>query len=278
MSQQAQRKSQSGAQRRIARKEAALKKERQKRMMQMVIGASIAAVVVAALLIFLNRPDNGSTADYSGIAFAAPAAVSAGGATPAVASPDTADVNGPATGAVLGDPNAPVTMIIYADFQCPFCGQFAREIQPKIVDDFVRPGKVKLEFREFAFLGGNDLTDDSNESAQAAEAVMCAAEQDAYLPYHDKLYTNQSGENQGAFNDGRLKGFAKDLGLNTDQFNTCLDSGKYEPAIAQMKTEGGAQGITATPMFVINGQVTSLSQQGYDLLKKQLDTSYEQAT
>jgi protein-disulfide isomerase len=106
---------------------------------------------------------------------------------------------------------------------------------------------------------------------------MCAAEQDAYLDYHETLYDNQSGENQGAFSDSRLKDFAKDLGLNTDQFNECLDSGKYEPTITQMKAEGQALGITGTPTFVINGQVTSMTAQGYDLLKKQLNAAVEQA-
>jgi protein-disulfide isomerase len=168
-------------------------------------------------------------------------------------------------------------MVVYADFQCPFCGDFASDIQPQIVEDFVKPGKVKLEFREFPFLGGDDLTDSGNESAQSAEAVMCAADQDAYLDYHETLYENQSGENQGAFRDSRLKDFAKDLGLNTDQFNVCLDSGKYEPTITQMKAEGEALGITGTPTFVINGQVTSMTAQGYDLLKKQLNTAVEQA-
>ena len=95
--------------------------------------------------------------------------------------------------------------------------------------------------------------------------------------YHDKLYANQKGENQGAFNDGQLKKFAKDLGLDTGQFNQCLDSGKYEPVIATMRTEGEAQGVTGTPTFFINGQLTQMSTQGYDLLKKQLETAYEQA-
>jgi len=264
-----------GASRRQARQEAARKRERQKRLMQMIIGAGIAAVVVAALLIFLNRPgDTTPITDYSGLAFSPPPAVGAA-ATPA-ASPAAEEEN--TTGAVLGDPNAPVTMVVYADFQCPFCGNFARDIQPQIIEDFVRPGKVKLEFREFPLLGGSDLTDDENESAQSAEAVLCAAEQGKYLDYHDTLYNNQSGENRGAFSDSRLSDYAKDLGLDTARFNECLDSGRYESTIAAMKAEGEQLGITGTPMFIINGQVTQMTQQGYDLLERQLQTAYEQAT
>jgi protein-disulfide isomerase len=275
MSQHSRRTAPSGANRRLARKEAARKQERQKRLIQMVAGAGLVAIVVVAALVFFNRPDSSPTVDYTGIAFSAPDFVKGGG-TPGAASPEAAA--GPQlTGAVLGDPDAPVTMVVYADYQCPYCGVFARDIQPRVVGDFVREGKVKLEFREFPFLGGDDLTDRGNESAQAAEAVMCAAEQGAYLDYHEKLYANQSGENNGAFSDSRLKSFAKDLSLNTNQFNACLDSGKYEPQLAQMKAEGQALGITGTPTFVINGQVTSMSAQGYDLLQKQLDTAVKQA-
>jgi len=280
MSQQA-RKSTTGAVRRQARKEAARKREQQQRMIRIAIGVALAAVVVVAALILLNRTEDAPEVDYSGLAVSPPPSVAnaiAGAdiaASPAAspAASSAMDV----TGATLGDPNAPVTMVVYADFQCPFCGQFARDMQPKIVDEFVRTGKVKLEFMEFPVLGGADLTDDSNESAQSAEAVLCAAEQNAYLPYHDKLYANQSGENQGAFSDKRLKDFASDLGLDSDAFSTCLDSGKYEPTIAEMKAKGQALGITGTPMFVINGQVTSLTGQGYDLLQKQIDTAVKQA-
>jgi protein-disulfide isomerase len=275
MSQPARTKTQSGATRRQTRKEAARKRDQQQRLIRIAIGTAIAAVLVVVVLILLNRTEDAPAVDYSGIAFSPPPAVTAALAG-ATASP-AAEASGHVTGAALGDPNAPVTMVVYADYQCPFCGQFALDMQPKIVQDFVREGKVRLEFMEFPVLGGADLTDKGNESAQSAEAVLCAAEQDAYLPYHDTLYANQSGENKGAFNHDRLLNFAGDLGLDEDAFGTCLDSGKYEPTIAQMKAQGQALGITGTPMFVINGQVVSLTGQGYDLLEKQIETAVQQA-
>lgn len=263
------------AERRNARRQEAIQKAKKKKQIQMLGGGVAIAVVVAILLILVNRPSNsGLDVDYSGIAFAPPPITLSSGtpsATPA------ADPEQPYTGAILGDPNAPVTMVIYADFQCPFCRLFASDTQPKIIDDFVRPGKVKLEFREFPALGGADLADKGNESSQSAQAVLCAGEQGQYLDYHDKLYANQQGENQNAFSNKRLKQFAKELDLDTDAFNECLDSGRYLAAIEQSKAEGQAQGVTATPMFIINGNVTQMTDQGYDLLKKQIEAAVETA-
>jgi protein-disulfide isomerase len=262
--------------RRNTRRHEAQQKAKQKKQLQLLGGGVALAVVVAVILIFANRPSSsGLDIDYSGVAFAPPPVTLSSG-TPA-ASPITGAQQS-VSGAVLGDPEAPVTMVIYADFQCPYCRLFAAETQPKIIDDFVRSGQVKLEFREFPVLGGADLTDDTNESAQSAEAVLCAAEQDQYLEYHDKLYANQRGENQGAFSNERLKQFADELGMDTASFNTCLEGGRYETAIAQSKAEGQALGITATPMFVINGNVTSMTDQGYDLLKKQIGAAIETAS
>lgn len=256
--------------RRAARREEAARKAKQKKQLQL-LGAGVAVALLAALvLILVNRPGNdGGDIDYSGIAFAPPPVTQETGTPVADTQPDP---NNPMPGAILGDPNAPVTMIVYADFECPYCRLFAVETQPQIIDDFVRDGQVKLEFREFPVLGGQDLTDDGNTSAQTAEAVLCAGEQGEYLEYHDKLYANQ-----GSFSDGRLKQYADEVGLDGDAFAECLDSGKYEPAIQQMKAEGQALGINATPMFIINGAVSQMTDQGYDLLKRQLETAIETA-
>src|SRR5699024_8666683 len=109
----------------------AQKKAKQKKQFQMVGGAVAVAVVVAIILIAVNRPSNdGIDVDYSGLAFAPPP-VTAGAATPE-ASPTT-NPDEPLTGAVLGDPNAPVTMVIYADFECPYCRLFAADNQPQII-------------------------------------------------------------------------------------------------------------------------------------------------
>jgi protein-disulfide isomerase len=268
------------SERRNARRDAAIRKEQQKKQLRIIIGGVAAAIVVAVILILVNRPTNDAAdISYDGIAFAQPP-IAAAAATPQ-ASP-AAGETAPYTGGMLGDPNAPVTFTIYADFQCHFCLQFHETSYPQIVDDFVRNGDVKIEFREFPALGEGDLTDDGNESAQAAEAALCAGEQDSYLQYHDKLYANFNGVNQGGFNNDRLRQFAEDLGLDTDAFRECLDSGRYEPSIIQSMEEGRALGISATPMFIIdngNGEpnVVQQTSSGYDLLKRQIQAAVDTA-
>jgi protein-disulfide isomerase len=105
---------------------------------------------------------------------------------------------------------------------------------------------VRIGYWHFAFLG--------QESQWAAEASECAADQDVFWEYHDYLFENHGGENQGAFNKENLKQFAVDLGLETETFNECLDSGKYVQTV-QSETSAGQQiGVQSTPTFLVNGQ------------------------
>lgn len=267
------------ARRNARRQEASSRDKKKKQQLQMLLGLLAVAVAVVALMIFINRPsDGGGEIDYDGLNVAN-APVIEGSGTPA-ATPGADQAAAPYRGVMLGDPNAPVTFVIYSDFQCHFCQQFHVETLPKIIDDFVRDGQVKIEFREYPSLGGQDLFAANNGSANAAEAAMCAGEQDEYLEYSDKLFANFSADGSG-YDVSRLKDFADDLDLDTDAFNACLDSGRYVPAIQQSKNEGTAAGITATPMFILdNGQSQNTIQQtseGYDLLKRQIEVSIEQA-
>lgn len=107
-------------------------------------------------------------------------------------------------------------------------------------------GQVRVGYWHFAFLGP--------ESTWAAEAGECAAEQGKFWEYHDILYENQAGENQGAFNKGNLKRLAAQADLDTQAFNDCLDSGKYAE-IVQTETETARSlGVRSTPTFLVNGQ------------------------
>lgn len=103
-----------------------------------------------------------------------------------------------------------------------------------------------MGYWHFAFLGP--------ESFQAAEASECAAEQDAFWEYHDLLFDNQNGENRGAFNTENLKALAAELELNTEEFNQCLDSGKYTEAVNAATGAAQSIGVRSTPAFIINGQ------------------------
>lgn len=103
-----------------------------------------------------------------------------------------------------------------------------------------------MGYWHFAFLG--------DESFQAAEASECAADQDAFWEYHDLLFNNQNGENRGAFSTENLKAFAAELDLNTDEFNQCLDSGKYSEAVSSATGAAQSIGVRSTPAFIVNGQ------------------------
>ncbi len=147
----------------------------------------------------------------------------------------------------MGDPNAPVTVYEYADYQCPACGYFARQYKPQIENDYVKTGKVRLVFKNFVVVGP--------ESFWAAEAAYCAAEQGGFWAYHDKLFANQRGENRGAFSKTNLVRFARELGLKEQDFKECLDSERYKQKVQDDIREGEAQGIDATPSFIVNGQL-----------------------
>jgi len=147
----------------------------------------------------------------------------------------------------LGAADAPVVVVEYADFQCPYCGKFALGTEQQLRKDYVDSGKVRFVYRHFAFLG--------NESTWAAEASECANEQGRFWDYHDKLYQEQRGENQGAFSQDNLKRFAADLGLDTQKFNQCLDSGKYESQVRAAFDEALRLRIDSTPTILVNGQL-----------------------
>jgi protein-disulfide isomerase len=164
-----------------------------------------------------------------------------------------------------GDPAAPITVIEFADFQCPYCGLFDREAARLIEEQYVVSGKVRFGYLHFIFLGP--------ESQWAAEASECAADQERFWEYHDLLFASQQGENQGAFNKDKLKGFASLLGLDRTDFDRCLDSGKYA-ALAHGQTQAlSTLGVESTPTFVVNGEVMVGAQSFEpfkDLIEKEL--------
>ena len=140
---------------------------------------------------------------------------------------------------VRGDRNAKLTVILYEDFQCPFCGRFHADAEKMIVEDYVNTGKANFVYRDFAFLG--------NESIKSAEATWCANDQDKFWEFHDYLYEHQNGENTGAFSNVNLKSFAKVLGLDQKRFDDCLDTGKYTNKVNESTSEGRKAGVIGTP-------------------------------
>ncbi len=143
----------------------------------------------------------------------------------------------------LGKADAPLTVIEFADFQCPFCGRWHEQVFPELKKEYIDTGKVKFVYKNLAFLG--------KESSDAANAALCAKEQNKYWEYHDKLYTSQNGENQGAFSIDNLKKWAGELGLNTTQFNSCLDQQKYNEQVQADTAEANSNGLNSTPSTLV---------------------------
>lgn len=233
---------------RAERREAAIARDQQRQRMRLLLYAGIAAVVVAAILIVVNlqNDDSTNTIDFSGI---------------------------PSDGRTLGSPDAPVTLVEYADYQCPWCGVMAREDFPKIVDTYVRTGKVKIEFRAHPFLGTTDLRSPDNESVQPAVAAACALDQGKFWEFNEALFQNQNGENEGGFAREKLDAIAKDVGLDTTTFSTCMDEQTHlEDVIATLEANQAA-GVTSTPTIEINGVRVAYTREGFDRLKTQIDAA-----
>jgi len=150
----------------------------------------------------------------------------------------------------LATGDAPVTIEVWSDFQCPACGLWARTIEPDLVEEFVEPGTVRLVYRDMAFLDGGDP---NGESQQSAAAARCAGEQDQFWPYHDYLYENQDAENDGAFRRERLDLIASTLGLDMDAFGSCLDGDAAVQEVAAETSQGREAGVTSTPTIAVNG-------------------------
>lgn len=157
-----------------------------------------------------------------------------------------------ASGNAMGDPNAPVKVEEFSDFQCPGCKQFSDILEPEIVDTYVATNKVYFIFTPFSFLG--------QESIAAAEAAYCASDQGKFWEYKDILYANWNGENQGAFNNRRLLAFAEKLGLDLNQFRTCVENKTHSQKVTDDRLYGTNKGVNSTPSFLVNGKKVSLGQ------------------
>jgi protein-disulfide isomerase len=156
----------------------------------------------------------------------------------------------------LGDPNAPVKIDVFEDFQCPACRIYTQEIESLIIENLVATGKVYYVFHNFPFIDG-DGAGNGGESDQAANAVMCASEQNKFWETHGTIFANWNGENQGAFNDMRLTAIAEKVGLDMDAFNACFKANKYKAEIQADFDFGNSLGAKGTPSVFVNGTLVA---------------------
>ena len=202
-----------------------------KRLYVMVGGA---AVAIAAGLVIASQVGGGSGAKTK------PAAAKAAGAAETGAL-----LRGiPQAGNVLGRAGAPVTLVEFADLQCPYCAQYAVDVMPSLVEEYVRTGKVKLEFHGLAFVGPDSET--------ALRTVMSAASQNRMWHVLDLLYHNQGAENSGWVTEPLLRSIGDSVpGLETAALLGRRSSAEVSNRIAADRSSADAAGINSTPTFAV---------------------------
>ncbi|MCZ7548233.1 MAG: DsbA family protein [Anaerolineales bacterium] len=209
-------------------------REKRQREQQRGRVISIGAIVLGALLIFglLIYPNLKPVDVASAASFERP----------------NADFN------ATGDPNAPITITEYSDFQCPYCKRFADDTEKQLVETYAAAGRSRFVYRSFGLFIGP-------ESQASAEAAYCAGDQGKFWQYHDVLFANHTGENVGDFTNRKLEAFADSLGLDMGAFGSCLSGGKHADRVTQDGIDGHAAGLQATPSFVmtytVNGETKS---------------------
>ena len=145
---------------------------------------------------------------------------------------------------VLGNPDAPVTIVEFGDYQCPFCKRWNENTKPAIKQNLIDTGKASLVYVDFAIIGP--------DSVKIHAGSYCAADQGLYWEYHDFAYANQGHENDGWANSENVKLLASGIqGLDTESFNECLDSKKYEQRVQDNRKIASDTGARSTPSFII---------------------------
>ena len=173
---------------------------------------------------------------------------------------------------VLGDPNAPLTLIEFGDYQCHFCNVYYHNTEHKIFNEYVMTGKVNVIFKDYIIIGPDSMT--------AALGAHCAEEQGKFWEYHNTLYDNWNGENNGWAGQENIFRFAEEVELDMDDFIKCNIDKRYEQKISRSSNDARTLEITGTPAFYViskdNQQVQFISgAQPYDTFKKIFNSMLE---
>ncbi len=214
----------------------------------------IAGALIAGAVFYTNRSPSLETANPSDKQVAGPVEVSAD------------------DDPFLGPENAKVTIVEFSDYQCPFCRSFWQETLNQIKKEYIDSGKsVKFVYRDFP------LSSIHLMAQKYAEAAECSQDQNKYWEMHDKIFQEQDKLGQGtvsAYTINDIKRWAGELGLNSSQFNQCLDSDKYKNEVEKDFNDGRNAGVNGTPTFFINGKI-SVGAQPFETLKKVIDEELE---
>ncbi len=153
----------------------------------------------------------------------------------------------PSDALAVGRADAPVVMIEYSDFQCPYCGRFARETKPALLREQVEEGVLRIEWRNFPLFG--------EESERAALAAWAAGQQGKFWEFHDLAYAEPRKRNSGAFSERAVLDMAKEAGVgDLEQFRKDLGGAEGRAALERDRQEGSGLGVSSTPAFLVNGE------------------------
>jgi protein-disulfide isomerase len=189
----------------------------------------VGAVFIGAVVFMQNRPSGDGTLPFDLV-------------PPADAIPATITVDGQTMGAA----SAPVTLEVYSDFQCPACRTFAEETEPLLRETYVVQGTLKIVYKDTAFQGQRGPDPNYDESVESAAAARCAGQQGEFWEYHDWLFANWDGENEGAFRNERLQAIADAIGLDRAPWDACRASGTEQAAVRTATEAAVASGVWLT--------------------------------
>jgi protein-disulfide isomerase len=162
--------------------------------------------------------------------------------------------SGQASGRSVGPSTAPVKLDLWEDFQCPYCGEFTRTVEPGLISQYAVPGTVQITFHDLSFIGSGRTPDESNDAAVAAR---CAQAQGQFWLYMQYLYANQGTENSGTFTRALFDAIAARLGLASGPFDACLADPATLAAVRAESAQGTSLGITSTPSLFVDGALAT---------------------
>ena len=172
---------------------------------------------------------------------------------------------------ILGDPNAPITLVEFGDYQCHYCNVFFQTIEDDIIKNYVKTGKVKIIFKDYNIIG--------EDSVKASQGAHCANDQGLFWEYHDILYSNWTGENNGWASSENLAIFAQQIDLNMNKWSECMNKGSHSQIILNSNDDARTLKLTGTPAFFIidsEGKVSKLfGAQPFEVFKKIFDEQLE---
>ena len=227
----------------------------------LAIGATIASITIVIVILGMNSSFN----DQGLLIEPAPKMEQV---EPAEITMGTFVSNG---SSILGNPNAPITLVEFGDYQCHYCNVFFESIEEDIIKNYIETGKVKMIFKDYNIIGP--------DSVRASQGAHCANEQGLFWEYHDILYTNWTGENNGWASGTNLANFAQEINLNMNKWTECMMEQKHSQTILNSNDDAKALGLTGTPAFFIinsNGDVTKLvGAQPFEVFKTTFDNMLE---